>query len=76
MFTTYRHEDDPMTNGVANRIASFMTEKIGHEVPSDLVRWEACVDGFSMYSAMVETEDDIIGVMVRKDGEQLALVEL
>lgn len=76
MFTTYRQEDDPKTNGVANQIAAFMTEKIGHVVPSNLVRWESCVDGFSMYSAMVETEDDFIGVMVRKDGEQLTLVEL
>ena len=76
MFTTYRHEADPMTHRVANRIASFMLEKIAHEIPCEMGRWEACVDGFSMYSAMVETEDDIIGVMVRKDGEQLALVEL
>ncbi|MBR3134328.1 MAG: hypothetical protein IKG56_02590 [Clostridia bacterium] len=77
MFVTYRSEDNPSFPAVAEEIARFMSEKLGMEVPANAVKWEACMNAYSLYSAIFETTDgDITGIMVKKTGEVLEVVEI
>ncbi len=71
MFTTYRKEDDFRTAGVAERIAKFMSERSGTEVMPEDVCWEACVESFSMYSAIIKKGNDAKAIIVKKVGECL-----
>ena len=77
MFVTYRSEDNPSFPAVADIIAQFMSEKLGMNVPANAVKWEACMYDYSLYSALIETDDDnIIGIMVKKTGEEMEVIDI
>ena len=76
MFNTYRKEDDIQYPEVAIEITDFVSKKTGFDVPNDSISWEACDDGFSLYSIMLETKESVIGIMVSKIGKKLKIVEV
>ena len=76
MFNTYRMEDDIQYSEVAKEITDFVSKNTGCDVPNDSISWEACVDGFSLYSIILETKESVIGIIVRKIGRELEIVNV
>lgn len=79
MFTTYRSEDNPSFPEVSEKIARFMSEKLGVDVDQRLVKWEACTNEASLYSAIIEPEkieEDVLAIMVKKTGEHLEVIDI
>ena len=79
MFVTYRSEDNPYFAEVSSKIAQFMSEKLGTTVDPRLVKWEACTYESSLYSALIEPEsleEPVLGIMVKKTGEVLEVIDI
>lgn len=75
VYSTYRSEDNPHFKEVSGKLAKFMSEHTGTEISPDHIRWEACTDEESLYSADYEMDGYIMSVWVRKVDEHLEVID-